>query len=167
MVSLLTSSKRNRRQKMAFGDIALNMDWDEGLCRCHGRLSPRRTTNGDVAVITDELQCIMQRIAIWMATERGERPLHPDAGCCIRDFFNATMTSANLLDLKAQLRAELADVFPEFRMIEVEVRPLSRNEVQIKANIGNFDIEIIGNPGEVRSLQSHLNQVMQELRIGG
>lgn len=151
---------------MSFGDIALNMDWGDGLCRCHGRLSPRRTTNGDVAVITDELQCIMQRVGIWMATERGERPLHPDAGCCVRDFFHARMTSANLLDLKAQIKAELAEVFPEFSLIDVEVEALSRTEVKITSNIGNYEIEIMGNPGEINTLRSQLSRVMSDLGMG-
>lgn len=152
---------------MAFGDIALNMDWGDGRCRCHGKLSPRRTLNGDVAVITNELQCILQRVAVWLATERGERPLHPDAGCCVRDFFHMPMTNSNLLDLKAQIKSELADVFPEFSKIDVEVEALSRSDVKITSNIGNYDIEIIGNPGEISTLQSQLARVMRDLGMGG
>lgn len=143
------------------------MDWGEGKCRCHGRLSPRRTTNGDVAVITDELACIMQRVAIWMATERGERPLHPEAGCCVRDYFHKPMTATNLLDLKAQIKSELSEVFPEFSMIDVEVEALSRDDVKITSNIGDYEIEILGNPGEINTLQSQLSRVMRDLGMGG
>lgn len=139
------------------------MNFDNGRCRCHGRLSPRRTPNGDVALITDELECIMQRVAVWYGTERGERPLCPTAGCCIREFFNKPMTRSNLLDLKAELKVELQDVFPEFDLIEVELEPLSRSEVKIYVNIGNYDIEFIGNPGDVNVAQRALRQALRDL----
>ena len=78
------------------------MLFDNGFCRCHGALSPVRTANGDIARVTNPLECIYQRIGVWLGTKKGERPLHPRFGCCIRDYMNEPLTMSKLKDLKGQ-----------------------------------------------------------------
>lgn len=151
---------------MAFGDIKLNMVFDNGSCRCHGQLSPVRTISGDVARVTDPLECIYQRLGIWLATKKGERPLHPEAGCCIREYYNAPLTGSKLLDLEGEITAELIDIFPEYDVQSVDVTSPDRNTVKITATIGESDVEFLVNPGEISRLEAQFSRVLSDLGMG-
>ncbi len=149
---------------MAFGDIRLNIeDSNDGTCRCHGVKSPVHSSNGDIARVTDPLECIYQRISIWKGTKKGERPLNPKLGCCIYDFICEPMTYSKLLDLKGQITRELSEVFPEFRVSNVRVEVLARGEVRISANIGNNEVEFLGNAAEINALRSQLQTALKDL----
>jgi phage baseplate assembly protein W len=149
-----------------FGDIALNFLVDEtGICRCHGQLSPIRSSSGDIARITDELQCIQQRIAIWKATKKGERPLRPRFGCCIRDYIHEPLTGSRLLDLKADLQRDLSSLFPEMTVKVLKVESWERNSVNIETMIGNYEIEIPANAEELAKLDSMLQRALSDLNM--
>ena len=160
---------------MLFGDIQLNMTFDNGTCRCHGQLSPNRTSSGDIARVTpitdkegntDYTDCIMQRLGIWLAVKKGERPLFPNFGCCIRDYINEPMTYSKLLDLQGQVERELRnDVFPEkeFTVSNVRVEPIARGEIRVSANVGNYAVEFLGNAAAINSLESQLARALSDL----
>ena len=90
---------------MAFGDVKMNSEINEaGECRCHGLWSPMRTANGGIARVTEEHECILQRIKVWLAVKKGERPLFPNFGCCIRSYINKPLTMAIVKELIQDLR---------------------------------------------------------------
>ena len=148
---------------MSFGDIRLNMRFDDGFCRCHGALDIARTPYGDMARVTKPIDCIYQRIGIWLATAKGERPLHPNFGCCIRDVMNETLTISRLKALKGQIESELQEIFPEYTISNVRVTVPERNTIQCEAQIGTYSVEFLGNPAELNRLRSQLNTALRDL----
>jgi len=136
---------------------------EDGICRCHGLWSPVRTANGDIARVTQEHECVLQRIMIWLAVKKGERPLHPEFGCCIRSFINQPMTISILKDLKGQIQAELEELFPEYEVSNLRVTVPARNEVSIKANIGAYPVEFVGNAASLNELNTMLNRALSDL----
>jgi len=151
------------------------MRFDNGNCRCHGVLSPVHSSNGDIARVTplidtegdiDYTDCIMQRLGIWLAVRKGERPLFPNFGSCISDYINEPLTYSKLLDLKGQIERELKrDVFPEdtFKVSNVKVEVPARNEVRVSANIGNYAVEFLGNAATLSRLESQLARALSDL----
>lgn len=149
-----------------FGDVRLNMLVDvDGYNKCHGQLSPTHSSNGDIDRVTEIIDCMNQRVAIWKATKKGERPLHPNFGCCIRDYLNEPLTGSRLLDLKSDVQIELSALFPEFNVKVTQVTSSARNQVDIESTIGNFDIVIPANAGELQALNNSLNQALSDLRM--
>jgi phage baseplate assembly protein W len=148
---------------ISFGDVRLNMLFDNGFCRCHGALSPTRTANGDIARVTNPLECIYQRIGIWLGTKKGERPLHPLFGCCIRDYINERLTQSRLLDLKGQIEYELQELFPEYTVSNVRVLVPERNTIKVDAVVGNSPVEFLGNAATLNKLNSQLNAALKDL----
>jgi phage baseplate assembly protein W len=148
---------------VGFGDIRLNMLFDDGLCRCHGLLSPARTANGDIARVTNELDCIYQRIGIWLGCKKGERPIHPNFGCCIRDYINEPMTLSKLKALRGQVEAELKEIFPEYTISNLRVTVPERNSVKIEAQVGSYPVEFLGNAATLNKLNTQLNAALKDL----
>ena len=148
---------------MSFGDVRLNMLFDNGFCRCHGALSPARTANGDIARVTNPLECIYQRIGVWLGTKKGERPLHPRFGCCIRDYMNEPLTMSKLKDLKGQIEYELQELFPEYTISKVRVTVPERNTINVEAQIGNYSVKFLGNAATLNKLRSQLNAALKDL----
>lgn len=101
-----------------------------------------------------------------MATKKGERPLHPEAGCCIREYFNKPLTYSNMLDLEGEITSELKDIFPEYTVARVSVGVEDRNTVKITAMIGDSAIEFLGNPGELSRLETQLSRALSDLGMG-
>lgn len=151
---------------MAFGDIKVNgMVGEDGLCRCHGLMSPTRTPSGDTARVTREVDCIMQRIVIWLAVKKGERPLHPHFGCCIRSYMHQPLTVAKLKELRGNVQAELEALFPEYVISNLRVEVPERNTVDIKANVGPYPVQFLGDPASLNELNSMLNAALKDLRM--
>jgi len=148
---------------MAFGDVKLNMIFDDGYCRCHGLLSPARTPNGDIARVTKEQECIMQRVGVWLAVKKGERPLHPDFGCCIRSYMNKPLTMSIIKALKGEIQGELEELFPEYVISNLRVLVPERNTVEIKAIINGIPVEFLGNEATLNELNSRLNHALSDL----
>jgi len=149
---------------IAFGDIKINMAINEdGVCRCHGLLSPARTATGDIARVTKEHECVLQRIAIWLAVKKGERPLHPNFGCCIRSYINRPMTVSILKSLKGEIQAELEELFPEYQVSNLRVNVPARNEISIKVNIGAYPVDFLGNAAILNELNMVLNRALKDL----
>ena len=149
---------------MAFGDIKVSTAINEdGVCRCHGLWSPVRTSTGDIARVTKEQECVLQRIMIWLAVKKGERPLHPNFGCCIRSYINQPMTVSILKSLKGEIQAELEELFPEYTVSNLRVTVPARNEVSIKANIGAYPVEFVGNAASLNELNTMLNRALSVL----
>lgn len=149
---------------MAFGDIKINMMvGEDGLCRCHGLLSPQRTTTGDIARVTKEIDCMKQRIAIWLACKKGERPLHPEFGCCIRSYMNMPLTISVLKDLKGQIQHELEEIFPEYKISNLRITVPERNAIDIKVYVGAYSIEFLGNAASLNELNTQLNSALRDL----
>ncbi len=146
-----------------FGDFKTNMQFDNGFCRCHGIFDLTRTTSGDIARVTDPLYSIYQRIGIWLACKKGERPLHPHFGCCIRDYMNEPLTISKLKDLKGQVEYELQEVFPEFKVSNVRIQVPERNTIQVEARIGNVDVQFLGNEATINKLHSQLKNALRDL----
>ena len=152
---------------MPFGDIKINMMvGEDGLCRCHGLLSPMRTAGGDIARVTKEQECIMQRIAIWLAVKKGERPLHPNFGCCIRSYINKPLTMSLVKELKGQIQSELGELFPEYTISNLRITVPERNTIDIKAIIGGYPVEFLGNPASLNELNTRLNEALRDLGVG-
>ncbi len=148
---------------MPFGDVKLNMLFDNGYCRCHGLMDLLRTANGDIARVTKPLECIFQRIGVWLACKKGERPLYPNFGCCIRDYMNEPLTMSKLKELKGQVESELKEIFPEFTVSNVRIQVPERNTIQVEAKIGDFEIEFQGNEATINKLRSQLNNALRDL----
>jgi len=161
---------------MPWGDVWLNAHLDnDGICRCHGRLSPGHSPNGDIERVTpikqkdgttDYSKCIEQRVVVWLACRKGERPIHPKFGCCIRDFYDEPLTGSRLIDLKGALERELSkDVFPEkeFKVSGVRVNSPARNVVKCEATVGNYDVEFTTDPAILAALQSQLSRALIDL----
>ena len=139
------------------------MVFDNGFCRCHGQLSPKRTASGDIARVTTELDCIYQRLGIWLAVKKGERPLHPNFGCCIWQYINEPMTYSILQALKGQIERELKELFPEYKISNLRVTVPERNAVSISAVIGIYPVEFLGNAATLNKLSSQLNRALRDL----
>lgn len=149
---------------MAFGDIKTNAYVGaDGVCRCHGLWSLARTPNGGVARVTAERDCILQRIEVWLAVKKGERPLFPNFGCCIRSYMNQPLTMAKLKALKGQIQAELEELFPEYTVSNLRVTVPERNTISIKVNVGNIPVEFLGNEASLNELNSRLNSALADL----
>jgi hypothetical protein len=89
--------------------------------------------------------------------------LNPRLGCCIKDYFNQPLTYSKLLDLRGDLERELKAVFPEFKVSGVKVEVPERDTVKVSATIGETEIEFLGNPATISSLESHLSRVLADL----
>ena len=148
---------------MSFGDVRLNMLFDNGFCRCHGVLSPMRTANGDIARVINPLECIYQRIGVWLGTKKGERPLHPKFGCCIRDYINEPLNKSTLKALRGQVESELQELFPEYVISNVRLFVPERNTVKVEAIIGNYPVQFLGNAATLNKLNSQLNAALKDL----
>jgi phage baseplate assembly protein W len=148
---------------VVFGDVKLNGVFDNGLCRCHGLLSPERTANGDIARVTDELGCIYQRIMIWLATKKGERPIHPNFGCCIWSYINEPLTMSKVAALKGEIEAELKEIFPEYEISNLRLTVPERNSIDIRVVIGSYPVEFLGNAAALNKLNSQLNAALKDL----
>jgi phage baseplate assembly protein W len=116
-----------------------------------------------MARVTKPIDCIYQRIGIWLATAKGERPLHPNFGCCLRDVMNETLTISRLKALKGQIESELQEIFPEYTISNVRVTVPERNTIQCEAQIGTYSVEFLGNPAELNRLRSQLNSALRDL----
>jgi len=149
---------------MSFGDVKMNsLIGEDGVCRCHGRYSPARTASGDIARVTKEQECIEQRIMIWLACKKGERPLHPDFGCCIRSYMNMPLTMSVLKALKGQIQAELEELFPEYTVSNLRITVPARNEIAIKVYIGAYPVEFLGTAASLNELNTRLNSALKDL----
>jgi phage baseplate assembly protein W len=148
---------------MPFGDIRLNMLFDNGICRCHGQLSPQRTASGDIARVTDEKGGMEQRLGIWLACKKGERPLHPQFGCCIWEFILEPMTIANLKRLKGQVQYELEELFPEYVVSNTRITVPARNTINVTSQIGPYPVEFMGNPATLGKLNTMLRSALSDL----
>ncbi len=149
---------------MPFGDVKTNGVFDNGFCRCHGLWDLMRTAYGDIARVTDPQECIYQRIQVWLACKKGERPLHPNFGCCIRDYMNEPLTISLLKELKGKVEYELQhDVVPELTVSNVRIQVPERNTIQVEARIGNYDIKFQGNEATLNKLRSQLNSALRDL----
>jgi len=153
----------NKGDTMAFGDVKINALFDNGICRCHGVLSLQRTATGDIARVTKEQECVLQRIMIWLAVKKGERPLHPNFGCCIRSYINRPMTVSILKSLKGEIQAELEELFPEYQVSNLRVNVPARNEISIKVNIGAYPVDFLGNAAILNELNMVLNRALKDL----
>ena len=149
---------------MPFGDVKINYEiGEDGVCRCHGLMGPARTSNGDIARVTAPQECIMQRLAIWLAVKKGERPLHPQFGCVIRSYINMPLTMAVLKELTGLIRADLIDLFPEYTVSNLRITVPERNTIDIKVNIGGYDVEFVGNEANLAELRDMLNAALRDL----
>lgn len=148
---------------MSFGDVRLNMLFDNGFCRCHGMLSPTRTAYGDIGRVTDPVSCIYQRIGIWLATKKGERPINPTFGCCIRDYINEPMTMSKLKELRGQVEYELGELFPEYTISNIRVTVPERDTINIEGQIGSYPVEFLGNSATINALKTSLNSALRDL----
>jgi len=146
-----------------FGDVKMSGVFENGICRCHGRWSPVRTSSGDVARVTKEQDCIMQRIQVWLSVKKGERPLFPNFGCCIRSYMNMPMTMSILKALKGQIQAELEELFPEYTVSNLRITVPARNEIDTKVNIGAYPVEFLGNAASLNEMNTRLNAALKDL----
>lgn len=152
---------------MPFGDTRLNMEFDEeGYNKCHGTGSPVHSSNGDTARVTDPLECIHQRIGIWKATKKGERPMNGRLGCCIRDYINEPLTGSRMLDLQRDVENELKELIPEYPVANVKVWSDERNKVSISSFIGQFEVNFSASAVELDELHRNLVNSMKGLRMG-
>lgn len=147
-----------------FGDIKINaMIGEDGVCRCHGLMSPARTAAGDIARVTKEQDAIKQRIMIWLAVKKGERPLHPYFGCCIRSYMNKPLTMSIIKSLRGEIQAELEELFPEYVVSNLRVTVPERNSIDIKAVINGHPVEFLGNEANLNLLNTRLNTALSDL----
>lgn len=150
---------------MPFGDVKLNLTFDDGFCRCHGLLSPVRTSHGDIARVVDPVECIYQRIGIWLATKKGERPIHPEFGCCIWEYINEPLTVAVLKELRGRVEAELQEIFPEYNVRNVTVTVVEKNTIEIRAYVGDAEVKFLGNEATLSKLNAQLREALKDLKM--
>jgi phage baseplate assembly protein W len=124
-----------------------------------------RTANGDIARVTKEHECILQRIKVWLAVKKGERPLHPNFGCCIRSYINKPLTVSILKELKGQIQFELEELFPEYVVSNLRITVPERNAIDIKVNIGAYPVEFLGNAATLNELSTLLNKALKDLHM--
>jgi phage baseplate assembly protein W len=108
----------------------------------------------------------MQRIAIWLAVKKGERPLHPNFGCCIRSYINKPLTMSLVKELKGRIQSELEELFPEYTVSNLRITVPERNTINIKAIIGSYPVEFLGNPASLNELNTRLNEALRDLGMG-
>lgn len=151
---------------MSFGDIKINaLIGEDGVCRCHGLFSPVRTANGDIARVTKEHECILQRIMIWLAVKKGERPIFPNFGCCIRSYINRPLSVSVLKELKGQIQSELEELFPEYSVSNLVITVPERNAINIQVNVGAYPVEFLGNAAILNELNTALKRALEDLRM--
>lgn len=149
---------------MAFGDVKMNTEiYQDGLCRCHGLWSPVRTPNGDIARVTKERECILQRIMVWLSVKKGERPLFPNFGCCIRSYINKPLSVAVLKELKGQIQSELEELFPEYQVQNLRITVPERNAIRIEAYVGTVAVDFLGTAATLNELNTRLNSALSDL----
>ena len=105
----------------------------------------------------------MQRIQVWLSVKKGERPLFPNFGCCIRSYMNMPLTVSILKSLKGQIQAELEELFPEYIVAGLRLEVPERNSISIKAYIGPFPVEFLGNAASLNEMNSRLNAALKDL----
>ena len=105
----------------------------------------------------------MQRIGVWLAVKKGERPLYPQFGCCIWQYVNRPLTVSILKELKGLIQSELQELFPEYTVSNLRVTVPERNTINISAQIGSYPVEFLGNAATLNMLNSQLNAALKDL----
>ncbi|MGB5101631.1 MAG: hypothetical protein WBN94_13675 [Methanothrix sp.] len=82
-------------------------------------------------------------IGIWLACKKGERPLHPTFGCCIRAYMNKPLTMSILKSLKGEIQSEPKELFSEYTVSNLRITVPERNAIDIKVNIGAYPVELL------------------------
>ncbi len=90
-----------------------------GYSKCHGGRDLMLTPTGDIALTEDGRDNLMQRLALWALTPKGELA-DPRAGCSYYAYRHAKMTREELKFLSNDLKADLRYSFPEWTIKDVE-----------------------------------------------
>jgi hypothetical protein len=73
------------------------------------------------------------------------------------------MTVSILKSLKGEIQAELEELFPEYTVSNLRVTVPARNEISIKANIGAYPVDFLGNAAILNELNMVLNRALKDL----
>jgi len=75
------------------------------------------------------------------------------------------MTVSILKSLKGEIQAELEELFPEYTVSNLRVTVPARNEISIKANIGAYPVDFLGNAAILNELNMVLNRALKDLGV--
>ena len=120
------------------GDLRTNTYQESGKYTCHGQnglLDLVLDPSGDLALITDPLEQLLQEIRIWSGTKLGER-IDPRLGCVLHDYSFAKMTASELENLRLDLEHNFLVNFPEFSGIKISCGMYTNKIVRISAKLG-------------------------------
>jgi phage baseplate assembly protein W len=111
----------------------------------------------------DYSSCIQQRIAVWLATKKGERPIHPHFGCCIRDYMHTPLTIALVKEIRGKVERELKELFPETSVSMVKVEVPERNTIKVSAVVGDTSVTVTADGETLTKLNTQLRAAMRSL----
>jgi len=154
---------------MPFGDMRFNGKiFETGICRCHGWGDLVLNSQGDIDVVTDEEECITQRIIIWMGTHKGER-LDPTIGCVIHDYMHKPITSQNMKHLRSDALYQLQSIFPDYDVkidLVINQDEDQRNKVTMYAWIGKFEVSLRVDKEGFKELYEQVRTTLREMGFG-
>jgi len=105
-------------------DLATNMDFKPGRVKCHRSLDLMLTPDGDLALTEDSDTESLQRLVIYMFTQKGER-YNPNVGCILHHMIHAGLTATNLALIQRSIETDLNTLFPEFKGAEIRVAKMN------------------------------------------
>lgn len=94
-------------------DLKINIKMYGGRAKCHDGTDFQLTPSGDIALTSDVKDMLMQRLALWTLTPKGELT-DPKAGCSIYTSRHAKVTRESMDFLAGELLMDLRYAFPEW-----------------------------------------------------
>lgn len=130
-------------------DLKTNDAIEGGYSKCHGGRDLQITATGDIATTEDGYTNLIQRLAIWILSPKGELT-DPRAGCSYYVYRHAKMTRENMRFLGNDLKSDLEYSFPEWAIDDVKCYPsydldghIARNQVICVITLPEETIELM------------------------
>lgn len=99
-------------------DLKCNQKLDGGWSKCHLSRDLLLTPTGDLALTEDGRDNMLQKLALWVVTPKGELT-DPRAGCSLYTGRHSKNTGESLAFLSGDLLADLRYSFPEWMVRRV------------------------------------------------
>jgi hypothetical protein len=146
------------------GDLLSNFNLSGGQIGCHSAWDLVTTVTGDIALTRDLAENNRQRLLLWLATPKGERP-DPSLGCCIHDYFHQKITKDLPRRLSLDMRADLLSVFPTLNIKNINVTavtPLSggNREIECDISLGDDSLQFLANFEALDATNEIINQLI-------
>ncbi|MFA5452382.1 MAG: hypothetical protein WC248_02260 [Candidatus Methanomethylophilaceae archaeon] len=147
------------------GDLLTNFSLRGGLYRCHSMWDLVTTITGDLALTKDEAENNRQRLLMWLALPKGERPDSPSLGCCLHDYFHAKIDGATIRRLRLDVSSDLKSVFPDLDIKNTSVESIGststgNREIMIGVTLGDDDMRFIADFDNMSAINYNISSLL-------